>query len=349
MKKHEMSSFIYALTFGDRSLITKEQWQVLAATGTQHLIAISGLHLGLIATGGFYFFISIFRVLAFTLHFIPCLKVHWVNQNLPYIMQVILSCALALFYAYLAGFSLPTIRALIMLLLYWACRLAKFNISLTTWLLLSIFFIILFNPLSLVSASFWLSVYAVSVIFILLWRLPKYRQEEHYLIRWLKTLVTVQFGLTIIMLPIVALYAQQVSLMAFAANVVAVPFMSLTAIPLSLCFLISTELFVPASEVLQNLTLMSLSVFWQWLSWLADTSWALLPLSFNAVIMLSVSIFMLSTFWLFSVPKKVSAKISTMIIVGFGFGSTYWQQNEISKVKWQLSIMDVGQGLACGD
>ena len=49
LPKHPLSALILALTLGDRNNITQQQWQILTATGTQHLIAISGLHLGLVA------------------------------------------------------------------------------------------------------------------------------------------------------------------------------------------------------------------------------------------------------------------------------------------------------------
>ena len=50
-----VSSLIYALSLGDRSAIDSSQWQVLSRTGTNHLLAISGLHIGLIAGFGFFF------------------------------------------------------------------------------------------------------------------------------------------------------------------------------------------------------------------------------------------------------------------------------------------------------
>ena len=59
--KSQRYHFIFALTFGERGKITAEQWQVLQATGTQHLMAISGLHLGLIASGAFGLMVMFFR------------------------------------------------------------------------------------------------------------------------------------------------------------------------------------------------------------------------------------------------------------------------------------------------
>ena len=60
---HELSPLLLALSFGERSEITPSLWQVLQATGTQHLIAISGLHLGLVASGSFVFVLVLMRFL----------------------------------------------------------------------------------------------------------------------------------------------------------------------------------------------------------------------------------------------------------------------------------------------
>ncbi len=42
-------AIIRALTIGDRSMLSTTQWEVLRATGTSHLVAISGLHVSLVA------------------------------------------------------------------------------------------------------------------------------------------------------------------------------------------------------------------------------------------------------------------------------------------------------------
>jgi competence protein ComEC len=103
--EHRYSSNIaLALILGDRSKLTRQDSEVLAETGTSHLLAISGLHIGLMA--GFAFFI-----------------VRWIwplTWRLAHLFQaqhVASACSIiaALVYALLAGFTVPTQRALIML------------------------------------------------------------------------------------------------------------------------------------------------------------------------------------------------------------------------------------------
>ena len=59
LPNHPLAPLLLALGFGSRSDLSPEVWQVLQATGTGHLIAISGLHIGLVATAS-YFLITLF-------------------------------------------------------------------------------------------------------------------------------------------------------------------------------------------------------------------------------------------------------------------------------------------------
>ncbi|WP_440875484.1 DNA internalization-related competence protein ComEC/Rec2 [Thalassotalea sp. PLHSN55] len=342
LPKHELVAFIYALTFGERFSISNGQWQVLTATGTQHLIAISGLHLGLVAAAAFYFFNIFCRFVPLTQIPNNRLKAVLSCQNIR-LYSVLFSCLIAIFYAYLAGFSLPTVRALIMLLLYWCCRLANIQLKLSLWLLMVVFFIVLFDPLSITSASFWLSLYAVTVIFLLLWRLSFTRSKQHFLLLWLKNLVLIQLGLTLFMLPIVAIYAQQISLMAFFANIVAVPLMSFTAIPLALLFLITSQLNTWLGDVVLELTLYALQLVWYWLEWLAHQPWALITLSQSQTLALTLVVMSIVICWLLnlSVQKQILAS-SAVVAIALAAQKVYLNEQP----SWQLSVMDVGQGLA---
>ncbi|MEM7294400.1 MAG: ComEC/Rec2 family competence protein, partial [Pseudomonadota bacterium] len=97
---------VLALSIGDRSQIASERWQRLIDTGTNHLFAISGLHVGLVAA-------MAFGVAGFLWRFAPTLVLKCVDR-----VQFASAVAIvfALVYALLAGFSLPTQRALIMVL-----------------------------------------------------------------------------------------------------------------------------------------------------------------------------------------------------------------------------------------
>ncbi|MGH8270911.1 MAG: ComEC/Rec2 family competence protein, partial [Gammaproteobacteria bacterium] len=100
------AGLVAGLAVGERGGMSEAQWRTLRATGTTHLLAISGLHLGLVAA------LVFFLVLMFVRR-IPSLI-----QRIPARVIAVGAAALAAVgYAALAGFSLATERALIMLVL----------------------------------------------------------------------------------------------------------------------------------------------------------------------------------------------------------------------------------------
>jgi competence protein ComEC len=344
--KSEMDHFIFALTFGERGKITPEQWQVLQATGTQHLMAISGLHLGLIASGAYALMVMCFRYLPF--HLLLTQKAtFWLVQKNSHLVVFAFSSLIALFYAYLAGFSLPTLRALVMMQIFIGAKLLAVKLTITRWLLLSIVCIILLSPFSLFSVSFWLSVYAVTLILLIIWRCRKLISSSGHsklakTKAWLSSLFIVQLGLTLFMLPVAALLNHQLPLSALLANIVAVPWMSFTAIPLCLMSVVA----MPFSETLAlfflELSLSSLDFIWQWLSYLSSQPWLLIEVSHQTlVIILALSGLTFVSYFL-ALPKKTLGT-SILLISLFSFVYFIYYQESYD---WQVSVLDVGQGLS---
>ncbi|RKZ66358.1 MAG: hypothetical protein DRQ44_06865, partial [Gammaproteobacteria bacterium] len=102
VEDHGGFSLIKALAIGDKSSITNTQWDVLVRTGTSHLMAISGLHIGLAALFGYVLFRRIVPV--FVIRRIPAQHV-----------ALVAGLFIALLYALVAGLSITTQRAIIML------------------------------------------------------------------------------------------------------------------------------------------------------------------------------------------------------------------------------------------
>ena len=356
---HQLSPLLLALGFGERSQLHADSeanlWHVLTSTGTGHLIAISGLHIGLVASTSYLFIVLLIRVIPLTAIY----QASTLSSFNSRYLAVALSLCCALIYAYLAGFSLPTLRAVIMLILYWVTRMMAIKISIRRWLLITLFIITISTPFSLFSASFWLSVYAVTVIFISLWRFKFYLIKGNKLWRFMKGLVVIQLSLTVILLPITALLFGQVSTVALLANMIAVPWMSFISIPLCL-FSVLLMFFSPAlSQTLMNFTLTSLSWLWQYLTWLAKCPWALVTLSSSEQQLLIV-LGIITAILLFVVPsaryhnkrwlKGAFAVVTFMAILSiktpsFSFLSPAHHSVRVD-VNWQLVVFDVGQGLS---
>jgi competence protein ComEC len=344
--KSDVQHFIFALTFGERSEITREQWQVLQATGTQHLMAISGLHLGLIASGAFGFTLFFFRY--FPLNIMASTGgTSWILQQNNRVIAFCFSSAIAFLYAYLAGFSLPTMRALIMMLLFIGAKLLAVKLSITRWLLLSITSIILLSPFSLFSVSFWLSIYAVCLILLIIWRCRQLLSvnSDNKLVRikaWLHSLIIVQLGLSLFMLPIAALLNHQLPLSALLANIIAVPWMSFTAIPLCLLAVVTMMFSETLAIFFLELSIASLTLIWQWLNYLADQSWLFLRISHQNLLIIFVITGLLFVSYFLALSKKI-VTVLLLSISTLAFTYHLYQQKNHS---WQVNVLDVGQGLA---
>jgi len=338
--------FIYPLTFGERSHISLGQWQVLQATGTQHLMAISGLHLGLIASGGYFFMLWLMRLLPLRFMF-PVQLNTWLLMKNSRLFAFIFSGGLAVFYAYLAGFSLPTVRAMVMLLLFISAKILAVKLSIVRWLLLSIVIIILLNPFSIFSASFWLSLYAVTLILLIIWRCRKqfnHRENSRFskTQAWLYSLFIVQLGLSLFMLPVAALLNYELPLSAFLANIIAVPWMSFTAIPLCLLSVVVMHFSETLANVFLELSLLSLELIWQWLSYLASKPELIVKVSHDKLIMLLAFIGLLFISVFFTFRKKVLVLLLTALSLGLVTSSLSQHKNK----DWQVNVLDVGHGLA---
>lgn len=135
---------ITALTIGERSQIPSSQWEVLTRTGTNHLLAISGLHIGLIA--GLFYFLG--------------RKIWSLSSKLTLYWPAPKAAALAgllgaLAYAMLAGFAIPTQRALIMVAVVMGSILLDRTAIPSRAIALALFLILLLDPLSVLSVGFW--------------------------------------------------------------------------------------------------------------------------------------------------------------------------------------------------
>lgn len=144
---------LIALLIGDGALVEKAQWLRMQQTGTNHLIAISGLHVGFLAIFGFYVGLWLGKTLQLAWHKCPALIIAYLAA---------MSCAL--FYSALAGFNIPTLRTAIMLtLFYWLAihRRSTRGIDIYS---VALAVVMVIDPLAAFDMGFWLSFGAVGLL-----------------------------------------------------------------------------------------------------------------------------------------------------------------------------------------
>ncbi len=320
LKDSHYYGLIQGLTTGIKDDISQTQWQDLRATGTAHLLAISGLHIGLAAMIGFICFRRLWSLRSANLLIVPA------NE-----MAAIAGFITALFYAAMAGFSLPTQRALIMVATAMLALLIRRPIDSQRILALSLLLVLVWDPLSILSAGMWLSFTAVAIIiFVSQNRFPA------ILWQWLKIHYLIALGLS----PLLLLFFMQTSLIAPIANLIAVPFISFIVVPILLLASILIAVIEPIGIVLFQFADSLLSHFWPILTYLASlpiASWSGPDLSF--LLWLSIIIATL----ILLMPKATPAKwLGLLGLTPLFIGSPDRPQ---ANTFW-FYLLDVGQGLS---
>ncbi len=316
----DMRGLIKALVIGAKDEISNQQWNILRKTGTAHLMAISGLHIGFVA--GFGFFV-----------------IKWIWGRFgslriaPPVAGAVASIAIAIFYAALAGFSLPTQRALIMLLVVMGGVLLQRNLVPTRGISVALFLTVLLNPLAVLSAGLWLSFTAVAaIVYVVVGRVAVPRKSV-----WSYQIpVATAVGLV----PLLSLYFQQFSLIAPIANMLVVPVIGLVVVPNCLIGAILTFCLPDLAHLLLGLAELVLRMAWivlDVLSQIPFADWSLPqpPLWVIGIAFLSIAVLFM--------PKGLPGRWLGLIgLLPLCFPILRPPEFGIAKV----SMLDVGQGLS---
>jgi len=203
-----------ALLLGDRSAITQDRWSLLRQTGTSHLVAISGLHIGLVA--GFAYLLGMGAG--------RCLALIWPVR--AFIPASLFAALAAITYSALAGFSLPTQRALVMLLVLLLARLAGKQLGGSTTLSAALAAVILLDPLAFYDVGFWLSFGAVATLILVYSGWRAHTKAPLWIRLWRP-----QWVIFIGLLAPLLLFFNEQPLLSPLANAFAIPVVSLLAVP----------------------------------------------------------------------------------------------------------------------
>jgi len=313
-------ALIKALTIGDGSAITTPQWEVFRTTGTTHLVVISGSHIGLIA--GLVYFLAL-RLWAWT----------GILTRSPQQVAAVVALLVGVFYAALAGFFVPTQRAVIMLTVTMTAIIAQRNTRPLHILATALLVILIIDPLAVLSAGSWLSFIAVSLI---IYTVSGRLGQLSVIWETVKLNGVMSLGLA----PLTLLFFQQVSLISPVANLIAVPVISFLVVPLALL----AVLLMLVSHTLAS------GLFWlvdwllQQLQWFLDTLAALPFAIINHAQppMWALGFAVLSILILLA-PRGIPARwLGAVLLLPLVFINS--PRPAAGDIK--LTLLDVGQGLA---
>jgi competence protein ComEC len=325
--EYSSASMIKALALGIKHEISKAQNTILRHTGTAHLMAISGLHIGFIAWLAFFIGHRFWSYAGKAALWLPAPR-----------FAALLSLLAAFFYALLAGFSLPTQRALIMVAVALSGIVFARAKTLSHTLTLALLAVLLWDPLSVLSAGFWMSFGAVAVIIYALSgrRKPTTSVLTHKNLSAFKTQLAVTLGL----FPIILMICGYISLSSLPANLIAIFWVSFIVVPLTLIGTAIISFLPTVGSALLQIAAHFLDALWVSLTWFGNLEWGVLqrtipPFWTILVAMVGITILLLPR----GFPGRWLGIIWILPIFLVPF--PYPKQSEV----W-FDLLDVGQGLA---
>ena len=341
LKLLDGGDLILALLLGDKSLIDSQRWHSLRLTGSGHLVAISGLHLSVVAA---WVFMGTFSLLSYCS---PQLG----RRNL--LLSAMVSALICSMYAYLAGFALPTQRALVMLLLLLLLSTIKRFSSPWERLLTAMFLLLLFDPFSCLSAGFWLSFLALSIILLTISRRQTSASNidlEHSSWQGFKQKLTlfwsIQWRLSLGLGLLQALFFGGMSPYGLVFNFLFVPWFSLVVIPLSILSLVMWSIALVVGfelSVLFTIVDLSLAPLLYAFTVFKQLPAAWFPVSDKLILVLAMNFLGL---WIITHSVKVKWKLVCAIFLVPALLTLWSRLVPMTHDQWRVHLLDVGQGLS---
>jgi competence protein ComEC len=229
-----------ALAVGDQAAIERDDWDLFRNTGVAHLMSISGLHVTMFAwLAGV--------LIAWAWRRSPRLMLRWPT---PFAARWG-GLAVAALYALFAGWGVPAQRTVLMLAAAAAARSLGLNWPWLLVLLMAAVVVTAFDPWALLQPGFWLSFAAVGLLMASepVFRTPPSGWRAH-IVGHLRTQVVATLGLA----PLAIVFFQQVSIVGFFANLVAIPLVTLVITPLALAGALVPALWSAGAAVVQALS-----------------------------------------------------------------------------------------------
>lgn len=260
------AAILTAVTTGKRDYISDTLYQDFSRTGASHILAISGLHLSIVAASFFYVFNFLLSL------FTPVLIRGWSRKG-----AALLTLIPLFFYALLSGWSPATQRAMIMIMIFMTAAVIEREHHSFNSLAAAGIIILLIEPVAIFSVSFQLS---FSALFFILMGLSVMKSFPFSMYRApfpLKTILSftwVSFCAIAGTQILVMHYFHIFSFSGLITNFVVIPAAGFMAVPLGLVGMVLYPFSIPASGLLVKLAGLILSpciLLIQWLSTLSFT------------------------------------------------------------------------------
>jgi competence protein ComEC len=314
----EHRGLIKALALGFRGDINDSQKRLLQSSGTAHLLAISGLHIGMVAI----LFYGLGRC---------CWRLGLYRTDLSRAQTASLfALGAALSYAALAGFSLPTVRALIMFSVLLLALMYKSRVNLLQCISLAVVVILVADPRAVGSASFWLSIGAIMVISFVQFRLPDR-------MNWWRQLLVLQCFFSLLFAPLGVLIFDQLNPAGFLANIVAIPMISFAVLPMVLLACLISVTGFGGTQFLLYLSDRLLGLLLDYLELLISSGLHSVAVTYPAPLVLLVA----ASITLLLMPQLPGSRKAVLVLL---LVLASWHPARLKHGAYEIIVLDVGMG-----
>jgi len=339
----QAQSIYGALILGERQGLTSRIREPFDRSGVGHIMAVSGLHLGLVA---WLFFTSFKWILSRSRRLLLRVDIRK--------LAAFITAVPVIGYGLLTGFQLSSQRAVVMILVFLCSLVIGREREVWSSLCLAALIILLLSADSLFTASFQLSFIAVAGI---LWLSPiifsfvsKYAagirvfQTPGFLgaaLKYALGLVAVTTAATVMTMPVVAHHFHRLSFVALPANLTVVPIVGLWVVPIGLLSSVTYFISPVLAGFLLSLGNAGLGLatflvqFWSDFSW--SSVWVIRPswLEIMLVYGLLYAVLHFSSAWTYRV---LTAVLVTALFVDMG----YWVYQTQLNRDFRVTVLDVG-------
>lgn len=316
--KPEISSLLCGLILGNKSTIPEDIYKDFQRSGLAHLLAVSGGNVGVLCA-----FVEIL--------FRKVLKVYGRGVNLIIIGVIII-------FAVITGLSASVVRASIMAIIYYIGRIIYRNPDTLNSLAVAALLMLLVNPLYLFDIGFQLSFLSVLSIVIF------YRRIYEYFIKvkipvGISSLCSVSISAQILILPLLAYYFCEVSLVSFLTNLIATPLAG-ALVPVGLVYYILLLFGIHFTAL--KWALLAIVKALIWISQLSHMRFSYIKIAFwDEKLIIVYYILVLILLYKKIIPKSLKllmySTMSALVLI-------FILQAVINYNRLNISVIDVGQG-----
>ena len=316
------AAVIKALAVSDRSSLDSRQREVMIATGTGHLLAISGLHISLVAGWTFLLLRFVGGCLFSCSQSYAAIRFAWLG-----------ALAAAVAYAALAGFGVPSRRAAIVVAAAACAALGGRRVLSSDNLCYALIAVVTVDPLTPLSGSFCLSFSAAAV---LVWLSTVRRRPKSALGLGWRSHVALAIGIA----PFAALFFGQLSLTAPLANLLAVPWSAIFIVPLTMIGIVCATVNSAWSSIAWDMAGRLWEVLWWFLELVARIS---PPASVLGLVDAADAALLLVGLCVLALPRGVPGRMLGVLLLCI---LLLPRQRPLRDGEFRLNVFDVGQGLA---